>query len=73
MCSVWISLGSVSRPMIITLVPVSDQDGNDLGIQRFSHLVIITKYWTDILFFQYHLGIYNEDITFFNVSRVWVF
>ena len=41
---VWMSLGSIFLPMTFSLVPVSYQDGNDSGMQRFSQLVIITKY-----------------------------
>ena len=29
--------------------------------------------WTGIVFFWYHLGIYNEDFTYFDTSRLWVF
>ena len=29
--------------------------------------------WYGIVFFLYHLDTYNEDFTFFDTNRVWVF
>ena len=66
----------MGEEFILTCISALSLDQKLLDVKLISISVFlhgINQLWTDPFFFEYQLGIYNEDFAFFDASGVWVF